>query len=135
MNLLALPDVDHKAEHDAATPGLLRQALERIAEQAERPGRVMKSAHDFVRCGEQPHESLAVRCDRTIRHPVLLNLARNDIHAMQTTRGNTATRLRAGVRARAAGRGHGVPRHPGRAPPGRKRRNSLPNTGRPILIA
>ena len=51
MNLLADPD--------AATPGLLRQALERIAEQAERAGRVIKSVHDFVRRREQQHESLA----------------------------------------------------------------------------
>ena len=50
MNLLADPD--------AATPGLLRQALERIAEQAERAGRVIKSVHDFVRRREQQHESL-----------------------------------------------------------------------------
>ena len=123
MNLLALPDVDHDAAHGATTPGLLRKALERIAEQAERPGRVIKSVHDFV------------RCDRTMLDQVLLNLACNDLHAMQTAHGSTATRRGAGVRARAAGRGHGVPPHPGRAPPGRKRRNSGFNTGRLILIA
>ena len=54
MNLLADPD----AGRDAATPGLLRQALERINEQAERAGRVIKSVHDFVRRREQQHESL-----------------------------------------------------------------------------
>ena len=83
----------------AATPGLLRQALERIAEQAERLGRVINNAHDFVRCGEQPHESLAVRCDRAMLDQVLANLARNDIHAMQTTHGrysNTAARWSSG---------------------------------------
>ena len=53
MNLLADPDPD------GATPGLLRQALERIAEQAERAGHVIKSVHDFVRRREQQHESLA----------------------------------------------------------------------------
>jgi two-component system sensor histidine kinase DctS len=40
------------------TRGLLRQALGRIAEQAERAGRVIKSVHDFVRRREQPRESL-----------------------------------------------------------------------------
>ena len=54
MNLLAEPDADR----DAATPALLRQALERIGEQAERAGRVIKSVHDFVRRREQQHESL-----------------------------------------------------------------------------
>jgi two-component system sensor histidine kinase DctS len=46
---------------DADTAALLRQAAERIAEQAERAGRVIKSVHDFVRRREQVHE--AVRCD------------------------------------------------------------------------
>ena len=50
LNLLEVPDT--------ATPGLLRQALERIAEQAERAGRVIKSVHDFVRRREQLHESI-----------------------------------------------------------------------------
>jgi two-component system sensor histidine kinase DctS len=46
---------------DAETAALLRQAAERIAEQAERAGRVIKSVHDFVRRREQLHESM--RCD------------------------------------------------------------------------
>ncbi len=50
LNLLEEPD-----EH---TPGLLKQALERINEQAERAGRVIKSVHDFVRRREQLHEPL-----------------------------------------------------------------------------
>ena len=45
---------------DADTPGLLRQALARIAEQAERAGRVIKSVHDFVRRREHAHESIRV---------------------------------------------------------------------------
>ena len=45
-------------EADASTPAMLRQALERIAEQAERAGRVIKSVHDFVRRREQLHETL-----------------------------------------------------------------------------
>lgn len=45
------------AEPDEGTPGLMKQALERIAEQAERAGRVIKSVHDFVRRREQLHEA------------------------------------------------------------------------------
>jgi two-component system sensor histidine kinase DctS len=43
---------------DEHTPALLRQALVRIAEQAERAGRVIKSVHDFVRRREQQHEAI-----------------------------------------------------------------------------
>jgi two-component system, LuxR family, sensor histidine kinase DctS len=50
LNLLEAPD--------AQTLGLLKQALERVAEQAERAGRVIKSVHDFVRRREQQHENL-----------------------------------------------------------------------------
>jgi two-component system sensor histidine kinase DctS len=46
---------------DTETLTLLRQAAERIAEQAERAGRVIRSVHDFVRRREQMRE--AVRCD------------------------------------------------------------------------
>jgi len=46
---------------DAQMVVLLKQAAERIAEQAERAGRVIKSVHDFVRRREQARE--AVRCD------------------------------------------------------------------------
>ncbi|MBL8328880.1 MAG: PAS domain S-box protein [Rubrivivax sp.] len=49
---------------DPQTPDLLRQALGRIAEQAERAGRVIKSVHDFVRRRDQQHEAIAV--DRLI---------------------------------------------------------------------
>jgi len=50
LNLAESPD-----EH---TPELIKQALERIAEQAERAGRVIKSVHDFVRRREQHHEAI-----------------------------------------------------------------------------
>lgn len=43
---------------DPPPPDLLRQALARIADQAERAGRVIKSVHDFVRRREQFHEVL-----------------------------------------------------------------------------
>jgi two-component system sensor histidine kinase DctS len=56
LNLLDAPDDQ--------TPALLKQALERIAEQAERAGRVIKSVHDFVRRREQLHEALGADPDR-----------------------------------------------------------------------
>jgi two-component system, LuxR family, sensor histidine kinase DctS len=46
---------------DAESLPMLRQAAQRIAEQAERAGRVIKSVHDFVRRREQARE--AVRAD------------------------------------------------------------------------
>ncbi len=46
---------------DADAAAALRHAAMRIAEQAERAGRVIKSVHDFVRRREQAHEPL--RCD------------------------------------------------------------------------
>ncbi len=52
LNLMDQPDAD--------TPALLRQALQRVAEQAERAGRVIKSVHDFVRRREQQRESVGV---------------------------------------------------------------------------
>jgi two-component system, LuxR family, sensor histidine kinase DctS len=52
LNLMADPQPE--------TPALLQQALGRIAEQAERAGRVIKSVHDFVRRREQHHENISV---------------------------------------------------------------------------
>ena len=56
MNLL---DTHHESP-DPETLPLLRQAAQRIAEQAERAGRVIKSVHDFVRRREQPREAWRV---------------------------------------------------------------------------
>jgi two-component system, LuxR family, sensor histidine kinase DctS len=50
LNLMEQPD--------AETPALLRQAMQRVGEQAERAGRVIKSVHDFVRRREQHRESI-----------------------------------------------------------------------------
>ncbi|MBL0090713.1 MAG: PAS domain S-box protein [Ideonella sp.] len=50
INLMERPDGD--------TPALLQQAMQRIAEQAERAGRVIKSVHNFVRRRDQAHEVL-----------------------------------------------------------------------------
>ncbi len=49
---------------DADAAAMLEQATLRIAEQAERAGRVIKSVHDFVRRREQVHEP--VRCELLI---------------------------------------------------------------------
>ena len=54
LNLMA----DAQMQADPQTPQLLQGALERIAEQAERAGRVIQSVHDFVRRREQLHENL-----------------------------------------------------------------------------
>ena len=43
---------------DVQTLATLRRTSERIAEQAERAGRVIKSVHDFVRRRERAHETL-----------------------------------------------------------------------------
>ena len=47
---------DGVPEPDPELPGLLHQALTRIAEQAERAGRVIKSVHDIVRRRDQAFE-------------------------------------------------------------------------------
>jgi two-component system, LuxR family, sensor histidine kinase DctS len=52
LNLIDAPDGD--------TQLMLRQALARIAEQADRAGRVIKSVHSFVRRREPVHETLPV---------------------------------------------------------------------------
>jgi two-component system sensor histidine kinase DctS len=52
LNLIEAPD-----EH---TVPMLRGALERIAEQADRAGRVIKSVHSFVRRRDSVHETLPV---------------------------------------------------------------------------
>jgi two-component system sensor histidine kinase DctS len=54
LNLLADP------EPPEDTAGLVRQALERIAAQADRAGRVIKSVHDFVRRREHLRENIDV---------------------------------------------------------------------------
>jgi two-component system sensor histidine kinase DctS len=51
LNLMARPEAD--------TLALVQQATARIAEQAERAGRVIKSVHDFVRRRHQDHEVIA----------------------------------------------------------------------------
>jgi two-component system sensor histidine kinase DctS len=52
------------APQDPEAQAMLRQAAERIAQQAERAGRVIKSVHDFVRRREQAREP--IRCDALI---------------------------------------------------------------------
>jgi two-component system sensor histidine kinase DctS len=55
-----LRTVPRQAENDELR-AMLRQALVRIAEQAERAGKVIKSVHDFVRRREQPREAIGCR--------------------------------------------------------------------------
>ncbi len=50
LNLLGRQDADSSTVH------MVREATARIAEQADRAGRVIKSVHDFVRRREQAHE-------------------------------------------------------------------------------
>jgi two-component system, LuxR family, sensor histidine kinase DctS len=52
--------IDEPGGAAADTLPMLRQALERVAEQAERAGRIIKSVHDFVRRREQQRETLSV---------------------------------------------------------------------------
>ncbi|MFY9511296.1 MAG: ATP-binding protein, partial [Rubrivivax sp.] len=51
LNLMEEPDAD--------TAQMLKQAMEKIAEQAERAGRIIKSVHHFVRRREQQRETIA----------------------------------------------------------------------------
>ncbi|MBX3621428.1 MAG: PAS domain S-box protein [Rhizobacter sp.] len=51
---------DARSAESPETQGLLRQAAQRIAEQAERAGRVIKSVHDFVRRRDQARETIRV---------------------------------------------------------------------------
>ena len=51
---------DEREAGSPVTRGLLLQAAQRIAEQAERAGRVIKSVHDFVRRREQARETIRV---------------------------------------------------------------------------
>jgi two-component system sensor histidine kinase DctS len=46
-------------QHSAAPPSELEMAMKRIAEQADRAGRVIKSVHDFVRRRDQAREAIA----------------------------------------------------------------------------
>ena len=56
-----LIDQTPETPHEPSLPEMLREPLQRIAEQAERAGRVIQSVHDFVRRREQAHELLSVR--------------------------------------------------------------------------
>lgn len=77
LNLLPAQADDPLA--DRATQQMLRQAMERIAEQAERAGRVIRSVHQFVRRRDRLRES--VRADALIEAVLpLIRLAARRIH-------------------------------------------------------
>jgi len=59
LNLLQTSAAD--TAPDPSLREMLQGALQRIAEQAERAGRVIKSVHDFVRRREQLHEAIDVQ--------------------------------------------------------------------------
>ena len=61
LNLIDDPQpLDHPGA-EAELRAMLRQALDRIAEQADRAGRVIKSVHAFVRRREQQHETIGAQ--------------------------------------------------------------------------
>jgi len=79
-SLNLLPEQDEDAPADLATQRLLRQATLRIAEQAERAGRVIRSVHQFVRRRERLRE--AVRADDLIEAVLpLIRLASRRSHS------------------------------------------------------
>ena len=55
LNLAEQPEHAQPPGHGRA-PGMLQEALQRIGEQAERAGRVIRSVHDFVRRRDQQRE-------------------------------------------------------------------------------
>jgi two-component system sensor histidine kinase DctS len=59
LNLLEAPDEAASAAPPSELHTMLRQALARIAEQADRAGRTIKSVHDFVRRREQAREPVS----------------------------------------------------------------------------
>jgi two-component system sensor histidine kinase DctS len=59
-SLNTMDEVADARDADPQTWALLHQASQRIAEQAERAGRVIKSVHDFVRRREHAREPIAV---------------------------------------------------------------------------
>ena len=59
LNLIDDPLTQARPEAEGELKAMLRQALGRIAEQADRAGRVIKSVHAFVRRREQQHETIA----------------------------------------------------------------------------
>ncbi|PXW95819.1 PAS/PAC sensor signal transduction histidine kinase [Sphaerotilus hippei] len=70
LNLL--PEQPEDPPADAETQQMIRQAISRVAEQAERAGRIIRSVHQFVRRRERLREN--VRCNELI--DAILPLAR-----------------------------------------------------------
>ena len=120
---------------DAPTLGMIHQAIERIAEQAQRAGRVIKSVHNFIRRRELARESL--RVDPPLRHRVAAGAhARAQERRPRGHRPAHALPLRAvrphDDRAGAAEphpqrpAGHGRGRDPARAPRAHAQRRARP---------
>ncbi len=79
-SLNLLPETDADPAADLATQLMVRQATQRIAEQAERAGRVIRSVHQFVRRRERLRET--VRADELIEAVLpLIRLAARRSHS------------------------------------------------------
>jgi len=78
---------------DVPTVAMLREATQRIAEQAARAGRVIKSVHDFVRRREHSRE--AVACDELVGAvlPLVRMLARKSGTLLELALGEPAPRV------------------------------------------
>ncbi len=84
---------DAGARPDAPSVALIREATQRIAEQAERAGRVIRSVHDFVRRREQSREQVA--CDQLVETllPLLRLQARKSAARIELEFGSPAPRV------------------------------------------
>lgn len=78
---------------DPPSLAMVREATQRIAEQAERAGRVIRSVHDFVRRREQSREQVA--CDQLVEAvlPLLRLQARKSAARIELEFGNPAPRV------------------------------------------
>ncbi|HSV70362.1 MAG TPA: ATP-binding protein [Methylibium sp.] len=81
------------AAPDAPTLAMVREATQRIAEQAERAGRVIKSVHDFVRRRERSRDEIA--CEELVETvlPLLRLQARKSAALIELDLGGSALRV------------------------------------------
>jgi two-component system sensor histidine kinase DctS len=85
--------MDDRSATDEDKTQLVREATQRIAEQAERAGRVIRSVHDFMRRREHSREAVAV--DRLIEGvlPLLRLQARKSAARVELDLGETPPRV------------------------------------------
>ncbi|HEY1091673.1 MAG TPA: ATP-binding protein, partial [Burkholderiaceae bacterium] len=100
---------------DPATPGLVRQAIERVAAQAERAGRVIKSVNDFVRRREHARELVGVdELFEAVLPLVRLQARKSGTRVESEIVGPESTQGRPQVDSPSSGGGDGVPSPGGR---------------------